>query len=91
MGVDFYPCNSCGETFCDCGVYVGCDCGNKWCDTECAEEEGYQYNEETRDSSCSYCRKEDFEDSELLRYVLRKSGITREEIISEYKKDNGGN
>ena len=28
MGVDFYSCHYCEETFPDCGSYVSCECGN---------------------------------------------------------------
>lgn len=41
MGVDFYACHYCGDTFPDCGEYVSCGCGMNWCSEECAEEEGY--------------------------------------------------
>ena len=42
MGVEYYTCNYCGETFSDCGRYVSCEsCGTKWCDEECAEADGY--------------------------------------------------
>lgn len=42
MGVEFYTCDNCGETFADCGEYVSCEtCCTKWCCDECAEEDGY--------------------------------------------------
>lgn len=46
MGVDFYPCSRCGDTYCDCGDYVTCcedalGCGRDWCSDECAEADGY--------------------------------------------------
>lgn len=41
MGVEYYTCNYCGETFSDCGGFVICECGTKWCDDECAEADGY--------------------------------------------------
>lgn len=42
MGVDFYTCHSCEDTFPDFGDYVTCEsCGTHWCSDECAEEEGY--------------------------------------------------
>lgn len=41
MGVDFLVCKNCGRTFCDCGEFVSCECGEDWCDNECAEEDGY--------------------------------------------------
>ena len=31
MSVDYYTCHNCEETFCDCGEYVSCECGNVWC------------------------------------------------------------
>lgn len=37
--------------------------------------------------SCKYCRGEDFDDSELLRYTLNRLGMTREYIIKEYQDD----
>lgn len=42
MGIEFYTCNYCGETFSDYGDFVECEsCGTKWCDDECAESDGY--------------------------------------------------
>lgn len=41
MSVDYYTCHKCEETFCDCGEYVSCECGNVWCSEECAEEDGF--------------------------------------------------
>jgi hypothetical protein len=42
MSVDFFDCKVCGESVCECGDFVGCDCGNKWCSDECAEEDGFK-------------------------------------------------
>jgi len=36
------------------------------------------------ESSCKYCRGEDFSDSELLEFLLRTSNMNREELVSEY-------
>lgn len=42
MGVDYYSCHNCEETFPDCGYYVTCQsCFTHWCSEECAAEEGY--------------------------------------------------
>lgn len=42
MGVEFYTCENCRETFSDYGKYVSCEtCSTKWCCDECAEEDGY--------------------------------------------------
>ena len=35
MGVDFYVCRACDETFPDCGPYVRCEgCGKPYCGDE---------------------------------------------------------
>lgn len=95
MGVDYYACNSCGETFPDCGDYTHCECGMTWCDDSCAEGEGYQREEDgftpdgskwSQDTSCNYCRKEDFDNSTLLNFVLENINKTRAELISDFKK-----
>ena len=89
MSVDFFDCDVCRESVCMCGYYVSCDCGRKWCSDECAEEDGWINEEENEDSdvyrSCKYCREEDFEDSELLKYALKGLEVTRSELIDMYK------
>lgn len=64
MGVDFYSCHYCEDTFPDCGEYVNCECGNHWCSMECAEEEGFV---------SQYCKLHpDLDDSELMDEYARK-------------------
>lgn len=118
MGVDFYPCSNCGDTYCDCGDYITCNedaggCGRDWCSDDCAIEDGYEkehckkgydvYYGEPDESdcemdscieceyfvpdSCSYCRKELFEDSDLLEKALEMLGLTKEELIEKMKED----
>ena len=29
MGVDYYSCDNCGETFPDCGIYIHCENGHR--------------------------------------------------------------
>lgn len=90
MGVDFYSCKCCGSTFPDCGDFVGCDCGRRWCDLDCAETDGYEdmYDEDGDlfETSCSFCRKEDYSDDELLEYALGMLGISRYELVK--RKNN---
>lgn len=111
MGVDFYPCKSCGEVFCDCGEYVCCiECGSKWCSDDCASDDGYEkeccklgkdveeqycnekceFTDEEGSCSkcnnyvyegCNYCRHEDYEDSELLKYALEALDMSRNDLI----------
>jgi len=90
MGVDWLACNYCGETFPDCGHFVRCEeCGATWCSDECANEEGYEYDEETGEQSCKWCREEDFTDSELLKEALSQLGMNREELVEFYKANRG--
>ena len=88
MGVDFYPCNYCGETFCDCGDFERCECGVKWCSLECAEKEGYttEIKGKWGEGSCNFCREEDFEDSILLDFALSLLEESRMELIEQYKQ-----
>ena len=91
MSVDFYPCDNCGEVFCDCGEYVKCeDCGKHWCCTECADEDGFkieQDDEESYRTSCKYCRGEEFTDEELLDYALKLLDLNREELVAKKNKE----
>ncbi|MEH6848089.1 hypothetical protein CON15_19665 [Bacillus cereus] len=89
MGVDFYPCENCGETFPDCGYYVSCECGMHWCSDGCAEEHGHESREDEEtgyeESSCMYCREEDFDDNSLLYHALDLLNMDRQQIIGSYK------
>jgi hypothetical protein len=81
MGVDFFPCDFCGESICDCGPYLRCRdiCGRRWCDTACAELDGFLKDEEEQDNTCNFCRLEDVEDGVLLRFVLNHFNLPIEE------------
>lgn len=96
MGIDYYVCDNknCGEGFPDVGEYVMCECGCNWCSDECAEEDGFQEEENgftpdgskwEQETSCKYCRKEDFNDGELLRFALGKLSLSRNQLIKLYK------
>lgn len=94
MGVDFLSCNSCGHNFPDCGDFVGCECGISWCCDDCAEGEGFRHEEDgftpegskwEQETSCNYCRKEDYDDHELLDFALSKLNLNRNELIELFK------
>jgi len=94
MGVDWYPCESCGETFPDAGYFVSCECGYRWCSDECAESDGVRPEEDgftpkgsewEQETSCKFCRGEDFEDYEILLEAFNLLGKSREEIIEILK------
>lgn len=84
MGIDYLSCNKCEESFPDVIDYVYCDCGKTWCSKECAKKDGYRKDKHDN-SSCKYCRKQDFEDDVLLKYALKLLGMKRKELINSYK------
>ena len=90
MGVDFYACDECGETFPDCGDYVWCDCGHHWCSDEGAENDGFMRHDEEDaeetgiERSCKFCRGEDVEDEVLLKHCLLMLDISRDDAVVNY-------
>ena len=51
MGVDYYPCANCGQTFPDCGEFTACNeefggCGKWYCSDECAQVQKCEYDVE---------------------------------------------
>ena len=64
MSVDFFDCDVCGESVCECGDFESCECGKKWCSLECAEEDkfigehcklGYDTEDNECDDKCWNC------------------------------------
>ncbi|MBM7836336.1 hypothetical protein [Clostridium sardiniense] len=64
MSVDYYACERCGDTYCDCGNYVSCEgCGISWCSDECAEADGYIKEKcKLGLEVCEQCLQDDKED-----------------------------
>lgn len=89
MGVDFFPCDYCGESICDCGSWEECnrDCGRRWCDMKCAKADGYQDEDDVL--SCKYCRDEDATDTQLLHFLLRWYGTTMKKAKKLYVEHGG--
>lgn len=95
MGVDFFSCDGCGESICDCGSYIKCrKCEHRWCDLTCAiKNGGYKYNDDEDDDdydddyeeqSCKFCRKEEAEDSDLLNFLIKKYKLNRKTVVQLY-------
>lgn len=84
MGVDFYACNYCEETFCDAGYYFSCDCGYHYCDNKCGDRKTDEEDEDK--STCRRCRREYIDDGEILHFILAKFGLTREEAVVMLKE-----
>lgn len=87
MGVDFFPCDYCGRSVCDCGRYVSCgdECYSRWCSDECAKKSGFRKEDEDGEfRSCNICRAEDAEDGQLLEFLLNKYKLARKDVVKEY-------
>jgi hypothetical protein len=91
MGVDFFPCDHCGESICDCGDYWCCEeCGHRLC-TDCAKEhdvEGWDDEEDEAINNCPYCKNDMATDSDLLDFALYHLEVTREELMEKYRIHN---
>ncbi len=84
MGVDFYACDRCHETFPDCGPYAICnECSNRLCDYCMNELKIYNHS---MDEECPFCRKDVLTDLDLLNYALNKLNLTKEQLEEEYRK-----
>ncbi len=102
MGVDWYPCSDCGETFPDCGSYVSCgSCGSMFHD-QCAddlreefgtvsEDMGSGWNDYGEDAlrSCAECSNTIVHDDVLLEHIANKYEIDLEEVRQEILQERG--
>ena len=89
MGVNFFPCDHCGQSICDCGPYVRCDdgCCRRWCDRTCAKADGFRRDDGGDDDcerSCNFCRGEDVEAKPLLECLLEHFKLSRQEAVRLY-------
>ena len=92
MGIDYYPCGFCNETFPDCGIYGHCKCEDMLCQY-CWEKFRKKYGEEKNDDygivslQCDTCSLEKPSDSDLLGYALWKFGSNREDLENGIRQD----
>lgn len=40
-----------------------------------------------QETSCNFCREEDYEDYQLLAFAIKKLRLTRDELIKLYKEE----
>lgn len=99
MGVDFYACHICGETFADCGDYI--TCGN--CDNligPCCMDgqetkygrisenhEKFDWYEDYALNSCDKCAKVVVEQTPIAIYLAGLLGMTWEEAVDKWRTD----
>ncbi len=91
MGVRWFPCDRCSRSICDCGEWVSCndDCGRDWCDDECAEKDGRRTDGNCENPTCNFCRCEDATDDLLFNFLMKRVGLTRDDVVRLYFKHKG--
>jgi len=95
MGVDFYACSQCRDTFPDCGVFSSCEtCGEMLC-PRCMTQLSVgsrlmdEPDEDDADEGyeqCPFCAKQLASDAALLEFALSEMGITKDELAARYRK-----
>src|ERR1700712_889579 len=93
MGVSFYPCASCNQTFTTSGDFHSCDsCGLMFC-VNCFDDEGFKWldedtkqYEEAKLKACPICSQRIVTDSDLLKFVLKKLDMTRAKAEAEFRR-----
>lgn len=101
MGIDYYSCDECGESFPDvCGYAVCVDCGNRLCSTcmkqsgvsgeMCSQESFDAIEQEHKDEYdlCPFCSNEIVTEDKLLMFAIKKLGTTLEKLKKEYEDEN---
>ena len=90
MGVDWYPCSSCRETFSDCGEYGWCACGDKLCgycwnkfQKKYGRSKDIEYG--TVSNGCDDCQLVDPSDITLLAFALHKLSMTESDLAEELR------
>lgn len=102
MGVDWYTCNHCNDTYSDAGHYGSCSkCEDRYCGS-CYDEfvekyglidedhEQYSYYGESL-PECDYCNGTEVDDSELLDFALEMLGMSENELKARYVEKTFGN
>ena len=88
MGVEFYVCANCTETFPDCGEYYFCEeCANHFCSRKCADPKPMDEDDEDL-RNCCICRKEEANDYILLNALLRHYKITRKDAMKIWQEQD---
>lgn len=89
MGVDYYPCAGCGESYADCSDHLfWCECGEGYCSAECGGRQECPENEDYY--TCIMCRKEELPDGNLIAFLLGKLQLTRQAAVKLYYEEDDG-
>lgn len=96
MGVDFYECDVCEQSFADCNKYASCgDCGGNLCEF-CAKRYGVMFamanlndltdeeKGEVGECECPFCSGKILTDNILLNFALSLLKLTKEELGEKY-------
>lgn len=99
MGVDWITCGICKENFPDCGLFGYCSyCETALCST-CHDKQVEKYGHpdpgsdaadnygESSSAKCDLCSGLMIYDEDLLAYLLKKTGMTKEQVEDAIKKE----
>jgi hypothetical protein len=102
MSVDYYACSCCGEALYD--EFVGsCEkCGRSICSSclanyDTLDVDAYIPSDVQNDDGeilahhCPFCSGEIVDDGELVAFLLKKIGMSREDAIEEFKTSHNHN
>lgn len=87
MSVDFFDCDECGESICDCGSWWSCEeCGHRLCD-DCEKKLVTFDDDDDGEEICPFCAKLTATDSQLLEFALGRLSLTREQLFEAYQNE----
>lgn len=91
MSVDFFPCDACGESVCDCGDYWTCEeCEHRLCvgcrDKHVREVEPAEDSDDGPVELCPYCTGVLATDAELLAFALTRLRTTRAALLKTWQE-----
>ena len=88
-------CSICNKTFHNDEIGAICQCGSVFCSMNCAESNNTTnitfkqntkiYQEELK--SCCICKSKFITDENVLKFMLQKYSVTKEQIIQEIYKE----
>jgi len=94
MGIDYYTCANCRDTFPDCISYFSCEnCGQHFCSNKCGKRQVSEPPDDIDDDAdweetvtCIFCRTEAVTDDDMIDFLLKELNITYDQALERYKQ-----
>ena len=92
MGIDYYVCDVCGESYPDCGPCGMCgNCESSLCG-DCHDKAKEKYGVHTDDSydslKCQLCTKDVITNDVMVEFLLKRIGVTRKQVEKDIRNAN---